>query len=245
MKKLFLTIMIGLSAIIIWSCTSSSSNETALWGNLVSYTEKGENEEILLGVKAKYGKTGEADQIIITPDRYTSITADEYFIICRRNDIEINVFNHDGSPFGNGVFDTFTSMPIGKGYLGTKYKTRTFYFPEQKHIVITKTSLTTLREVLMLLDSGEWEIRNYDGDLLWKTPKLRAEETLWIIKNNSRHYIAIEKSKGACTIYDVNGKELKTKTTAQWRTSKTKLTAQKEFVKGHNYAEYSGKIEEL
>lgn len=245
MKKLLLHIVIGLSAIIIWGCTSSSSNETALWGNLVSYTEEVNGEEVLIGVKAKYGKTGEADQIIITPDKYQRITADENFIICRMNDIEIKVFNHDGTPFGEGVFDTFTSMPIGKGYLGTKYKTRTFYFPTQKHIVITQNSLTTLKEVIMLLDSGEWEIRNYDGDLLWKTPQLRAGETLWIIKNNSRYCIAIEKSKGKCTIYDVNGKELKSITSAQWRKDQTKLTAQKEFIKGHNYAEYSGKIEEL
>lgn len=237
--------MIGLSAIIIWSCTSNSSKETALWGNLVSYTEEGAKGEILLGVKAKLGETEETDKIIITPDKYQSITADENFIICRVNDVKIKVFHHDGLPLGKGVFDTFTSMPKGEGYLGTKYKTRTFYFPMQKHTVTTKNSLTTLNEVIMLLDSGEWEIRNYDGNLLWKTPQLSAGETLWIIKNNSQYYIAIEKSKGKCTIYDVNGKELKSITSAQWQKAQTKLTSQKEFIKGHNYAEYSGKIEEL
>ena len=239
MKKLLFGLMVSLVAIIMTSC-GFKSEESTLYGNLVSFTAPGENkEDVLLGVKDKA-----ADRVIVTPAYYQSITADANVIICRVSDTKLEVYLHDGEPLGNGKFDTFTKMPQGNMYLGTNYATNTYYFPTQDYIVSTNAYLTGLKQIFLWIESGEWDIRNYDGTEVWKTPKLAENEQYWIIKDTKAptemFYIAISKKKGypACTLYDMTGKEVKKLNSSKWRMTEKKLKNTKDLGGKATYAEF-------
>ena len=239
MKNVLFGLMISLVAIIVTSC-GFKSEETSLYGNLVSFTAPGENkEDVLLGVKDKA-----SDRVIITPAYYEEITADANLIICRVSGTKLEVYRHDGEPLGKGTFDTFTKMPQGNMYLGTNYSTNTYYFPAEDYIICTESYLTGLKQLFLRIDSGEWEIRDYEGKLIWKTPKLGENKKYWVIKDikaaGETFYVAVSKSKGtpACVLYDLTGKEVKKLNASKWRFTQKKLQNSKDLDANTTYAEF-------
>lgn len=239
MKKVLLGLMVSIIAIIVTSC-GFKSEEKNLCNGLVSFTAPGENKkDVLIGVKDKI-----SDIVIVTPARYKEVSADERVIICRESETKLEVYNHQGDPIGKGVFDTFTKMPQGSIYIGTKYKTTTYYCPLQEETITTQNTLMAIRQIFLQRKSGEWEIRDYNGNLLWKTPRLTEGEKYWIIKDTKAptesYYFAITKSKGtpACILYDDEGKEVKKLNASKWRITQKKLLNLKEMNKTTTYAEF-------
>lgn len=239
MKKLLFGLMVSLVAIIVTSC-GFKSQETPLYGNLVSFTAPGENkEDVLLGVKDKA-----ADRVIVTPAYYEDIVADANLVICRVSGTKVEVYRHDGEPLGEGTYDTFTRMPQGNMYLGTNYATNTYYFPAQKTLINTETYLTGLKQIFLRVHSGEWEIRDYEGKLIWKTPKLADNEKYWLIKDTKApgetFYFAISKNKGtpACVLYDLTGKEVKKLNASKWRITQKKFLNAKDLEPNTTYVEF-------
>ncbi len=237
MKKLLLGLMMSLVAIIVTSC-GFKSEETPLYGNLVSFTAPGENkEEVLLGVKDKA-----IDKVIVTPAYYEDIIADENLIICRVNGTKIEVYRHNGTPLSQEPFDTFTRMPQGNIYLGTNYIFNTYYFPAQNVLIVTDTYVVGLKQIFLRISSGEWEVRDYDGNLLWKTPKLAENEKYWLIKDTKApmesFYFAIS-TTDKCTLYDLTGKEVKKLNAVQWRKTEKNFIKTKELDENTSYVEFA------
>ena len=102
--------MICALAFIATSC-GFKSEEQPLHGSLVTFTAPDDGSDgILLGVREKAPNPDDS-RVIVTPARYTSITADDNVIICRVSDLKVEAYKHDGDPIGNGEFETFTLMP--------------------------------------------------------------------------------------------------------------------------------------
>lgn len=88
MKKLFYGLMICALAFIATSC-GFKSEEKPLHGSLVTFTAPDDGSDgILLGVREKAPNPDDS-RVIVTPARYTSITADDNVIICRVSDLKV------------------------------------------------------------------------------------------------------------------------------------------------------------
>lgn len=245
MKKLFYGLMICALAFIATSC-GFKSEEKPLHGSLVTFTAPDDGSDgILLGVREKTPNPDDS-RVIVTPARYASITADDNVIICRVSDLKVEAYKHDGDPIGNGEFETFTRMPREEVvYMGTNYKTSTWYFPAQDETCAVKSSYQGLKLLFLRLDTGVWEVRSYDGKTLWTTPGMAEGRKYWLIKDTKapgeEFYFAVTGGKTpACTLYDCNGKELKKLNASHWRLTQKKLKAQKELDAETVYAEIDG-----
>ena len=226
MKKLFSGVLVCVCAFLATGC-GFQSEETNLTGNLVTFTAEGENkDDILIGVKEK-SADGLSDRVIVTPARYQNITADANVVICRVSDFKLEAYRaKDGDPIGRGIFDTFTKIPTGNSYIGTKYKTLTYYFPAQGidgKTVQTKVRYEGLKN-LFLQNGANWEVLDYDGNLIWQAPA-----AIWLIKDSKAvaetFYITVPEAKknGGCVLYEMTGKQLKKITANRWRIVKKQL----------------------
>ncbi len=244
MKKLLSQAMVCALVFLATSC-GFKSTETPLHGNLVTFTAIGENkDDILIGVKEK-STDGIADRVLITPAHYQEITSDGDVIICKVADMKLEVYHvSNGNPIGSGKFELFTKIPSRKAYIGTKYKTVTYYFPENGKTIVTQNRLESLKN-LFVKNGDVWEVLDYDGNLIWQAPAL-----IWLIKDSKASvetfYIAIpgEKKNSGCTIYDINGKQLKKLTASRWSRAQKNLKNIKPFGSDNeetsSYAEVDG-----
>ncbi len=239
MKNLLLGLMVSIVAIIATSC-GFRSEEKNLCNGLVSFTAPGENkEDVLIGVKDTY--TG---KVVVTPARYKEVSADEKIVICRVSETKLEVYDYEGEPIGDGVFDTFTKLPQGNMYIGTKYKTTTYYFPLYQETITTQSTIMAIHHIFLQRKSGEWEIRDYNGSLVWRAPRLSEGEKYWLIKDTKAptetYYFAITKAKGTpvCILYDESGEEVKKLNASKWRIMQKKLMNTKEMNKTTTYAEF-------
>ena len=75
---------------------------------------------------------------------------------------------------GIGKFDTFTGFKRGY-YIGTKYRTTTLYFPRYD-LLLRSEQVQQGKHALCIQVDSTWQIRSYDGSLLWESDTLPAQD---------------------------------------------------------------------
>lgn len=196
-------------SLVLFASCGYKSEVKPLKGDLATFTAKSiDGENIVTGVKNL--KTGE---IIIKPLNYLSITADDYFIVCKDDTDKFFVYNLTGEP--QGVFDTFTHF--NNYYLGTSYKKNWCYFVKSGEIIQYDEKYAGLQH-LIVHTFKSWQIRDYTGNLVWSIPV----EQFYLIKDTKATsetlYIAYQTKdkKPQNIIADTTGKTLKKLTNYKW-----------------------------
>lgn len=238
MKKAFLILMLcTIAGISVMSCNSSLSKEvkddnTHLYGNLeVFKTVNSVSKKTMLGVK-----NAESGTIIISPRECDSITADKHVIFCHNSKYSVNVYNHNGEEIGDG-FEMFSYWnQNGEYYLGTNYKTNTYYFPSTKEVVkcAPNSSLQIEGQYMFLKTPQAWEIRDKDGKFVYKAPHNSYIICMNIDINKSEVSIVIpEKVNKWKTIYvmrDLDNKEIARFSERDWMKNQTAISKKAKFI---------------
>lgn len=156
-------------AFLLLACISCrpKQQECQLNDQFICFAETGEKGEILKGVRRI------ADgQILIQPGSYLSVTADSCFIVAQKGTYSFEVWKTDGTRIGK--FDTFTGFKRGY-YIGTKYRTTTLYFPRYD-LLLRSEQVQQGKHALCIRMDSTWQIRSYDGSLLWESDTLPAQD---------------------------------------------------------------------
>lgn len=135
---------------------------------LVCFAETGEKGESLKGVKRISD-----GQIVVQPGPYLTVNADSCFIVAQKGTYSFEVWKaEDGTRVGK--FDTFTGFKRGY-YIGTKYRTTTFYFPRYD-LLLRSEQVRQGNHALCIRVDSTWQVRSYDGRLLRESDTLPAQE---------------------------------------------------------------------
>ena len=217
MKKLSFILMM-LVALISVSC-GFKSETSPLTGELETFTEQSEDgNNILVGVRNI--QTGD---ILVSPDLYTSVTADEHLIICKDVDSLTFVYTTSGTKLGR--YDMVTHWNNnGEYYLCAGYKTSCYYFPKIKEFVHAKGVYNGLKYLFLEIDEL-WQIRNYDGEFIGNMPTVctlikdeaAKEETYYFVTTSDDERSPIYR------LYTIDNKKVKTFNTRQWAKAEKKL----------------------
>lgn len=241
MKK-FNVLLVGALAMLATSC-GYKSEEKPLEGSLVTYTAEGAKDgEILLGVKDKSGKK---DKTIIPADSYASITVDDTYFICTRNDASFAVFTRAGEPTEPKTFSTFAKQDIDGNtfYAGTAGENIYYFFPGKPAVSSTLSYMTAKN--LLIQNATNWDIYTFDGTLVWSFP----DEAILIKSARSEEYVVvvpeIKKKVTTYKVYDMTGKELKKLNVYQWKKFKKQLKDQQKLGATDLYELETIKIEKL
>lgn len=241
MKK-FSVLLVGALALLVASC-GYKSEEKPLTGTLVTYTAEGTQKgEILLGVKDKSGKK---DKTIVPAAAYASITADENYITCTRNDAAYDVYTLSGTPLTPQTYTTFGKQTIDNNtfYVGTAAETIYYLFPDKPVISSNLSYLTTKN--LFIQTAATWDVYTFDGKLIWNFPINTA-----IIKSTSKeNYVVVvpvvNKKVTTYKFYTPSGKELKQLNAAKWKKFQKQLKNPQKLGETELYELETIKIEKL
>lgn len=216
MKK-FIYLLFALIAFALGGCGSKTQSEvTVLEGNpqLSTYTSLAEDgATVLTGVIQTY-----SGKVVVDAGLYMGVTADRYTITCINPDNTISVYTTEGKEIGH--FEMFTSW-AGKYYMGVYYTTRTYYFPTVDEVVTCKNVLTEIEYLILETEKG-WEVRTYDGTLLWRIP-----ETFWRIRDakfKSQFVIVVPNEQHGYQVYSPQGEVVKVLSAKKWQALKKKLS---------------------
>ena len=166
-KSLFYLLSCLLLTGCLLSC-GSHSEVSPLTATLQTYTaQDADGEWTLRGVR----ETG-TGSIVVSPDRYSRITADENFIVATKPENGMNViwvYELDGKPVD--WFDTFNHFKSDRDsvkmdyYYGTNYDQQFYYFPKTGVAIRTKESarFEPGKDYMLILDGNEWKAFTYDG----------------------------------------------------------------------------------
>lgn len=153
--------------LLVFTACQPKQQECRLNDQLVSFVEADGKGGSLKGVRRI------ADgQILVQPGPYQSVTADSCFIVARKGAYSFEVWKADGTRIGK--FDTFTGFKRGY-YIGTNYRTTTFYFPRYD-LLVRSEEIRYGTHALCMRVEGIWQIRTYDGSLLQESGTLPAQE---------------------------------------------------------------------
>lgn len=111
-------------------------------------------------------------QVLVQPGPYLAVTADSCFIVAQKGTYSFEVWKTDGTRVGR--FDTFTGFKRGY-YIGTRYRTTTLYFPRYD-LLLRSGQVRQGNHALCIRVDGIWQVRTYDGRLLWESDTLPAPE---------------------------------------------------------------------
>lgn len=148
---------------------SSAGEEKGLGYGLVCFTEHEDDGSILKGVRRISD-----NRIMVSPALYNSITADSCFIIASKGAFSHDVWKTDGTHIG--TFDTFTGFSRGY-YIGTLYRTTCYYFPKYD-LLLRSESVQQGKHGICIEVNGQWQVRAYDGKLLWEGD-VKPEQEEW------------------------------------------------------------------
>ena len=153
--------------LFVFASCQSEQQEYNLNDELICFTESNNKGEKMKGIRRI------ADgQILIQPGPYLSVTADSCFIVAQKGTYSFEVWKTDGTRIGK--FDTFTGFNRGY-YIGTRYRTTTLYFPRYD-LLIRSEQVRQGKHALCIRVDNNWQVRSYDGRLLWESSSMPAQE---------------------------------------------------------------------
>lgn len=228
-KKMMLCAIAG---IIMISCNPSNSKtvveKNILYGNLELFqTTHTETNKKLIGVKDR--NTG---KIILSARECDSITADRYVIFVHQSKYAVNVFKHNGQEIGS--FELFSYWK--EYYLGTNYKSQTYYFPKTEEAVkaAPNNSLICEGQYMILKTNNDWQIRERDGNLVYKAPLNSCIISMEVDINKSEISIVIptkvDKNKKIYIARSLDNEEIGRYTEKQWMNHHHSISKNAKFI---------------
>ena len=209
MKKIIFMLIVTL---MVASC-GNKSKEFPLINDLVVYTYE-ENDTLFQGVKYK-----NCDDVVINPDNYRSIEADSSIIKVTDANNRIWVFNHKGRLIGGISFDSFTKIKFNNEngyYIGTNYD-KTFYYFSNTKTFLAPSKVFINKNAMCFVVLDNLYFYTHEGTRLWKTSTKDITLLETTDEKNITFAVAFKTSDGKYTVYDINGKTIKTLTPRQWK----------------------------
>ena len=113
----------------------------------------------------------------------------------------ITVLDFKGKRIGD-KFDSFTIIKANDSssyYLGTNYKFKYYYFPENEYFITPKRIFQTPDEICFITQNNEVVFYTFDGKYKWQTSldgylihlQNKSENTFFIAKENSLNFDTI------------------------------------------------------
>lgn len=221
--RTFLYYALLLLVFIAVSCSKQTKTEPlAGYPALSTVTEQTKDGKSLIGVV-----NPQSDHIVIPPAEYKSVKADNYTIVCTKNDNMLEVFKTNGETIG--CFEMFTPWSAnGNYYLGVRYINKTYYFPE-KDLIVSTQNVHNEYNCMLLENTEGWAVYDYDGNFLWQAP-----QNIGIIRNSkvpTQIWLAIESNdkRPSCALYAADGSGYNVIPAAKWAKLKKTLKKVKEI----------------
>lgn len=211
-QKLCCYLLMGLTALILFSCDTNRFKTQPLTLNLATYYEKdAKGEWNLQGVKEM-----ETDRVIITPDNYVTIKADDNFISCIKVVDGVNqiwLYRFDGECIG--WFDTLNHFSDpGNYYLATNYNRSYYYFPKTETLINTTNAYSAINYLFLQTESG-WKIFSYDGDTVLSLPT-EAKIIHCLSSDAKESLYVVSEQNGNMTLLNVETKETNIYSPQDW-----------------------------
>ena len=167
-KKFRIIVLVVCVMVNITGCSHAGNvKDQDLGEDLACFIEYSESGDTLKGVRRLSD-----GQIIVTPALYLSITADSCLVVASKGDFSHEVWKTDGTRIGK--FDTFTGFKRGC-YVGTRYRITCYYFPRYDLLLCSDQVRQGKHGICIKVD-GRWQVRAYDGKLLWEGDDQPAQE---------------------------------------------------------------------
>lgn len=154
--------------LLAFTACRPKQQEYRLNDRFVCFAETGEKGECLKGVRRISD-----GQVVVQSGPYLAVTADSCFIVAQKGTYSFEVWKaDDGTRVGR--FDTFTGFKRGY-YIGTRYRTTTLYFPRYD-LLLRSEQVRQGNHALCIRVDSTWQVRGYDGSLLWESDTLPEQD---------------------------------------------------------------------
>ena len=216
MKKLCKIAIIACAAGMMTSCGSKSQEKTLENScNLLSLQMEVAGSDTLMGVRTIF------DTIQVVPmDRWDSIKAQSPQVVKAYRDGSIYAYTATGKKLGNALKNVLTittsSADSTTFYRGVAEKKSVFYFPSSETIVEGISDMYIGRTVALFQTDNSWEIRKYDGTMLWQT----KDKDVCILKRiyaDEETINIVEPNETNVWVYDIQGNVTSRLTAAEWQ----------------------------
>jgi len=173
------------------------------------------NGDTLTGVRTIF------DTIQVVPfDRWDSIKAVSPVMVKAYKSGSMYAYTAKGQQMGKGALSellTITSADSITFYRGVEADEKSvFYFPAANAVIDGVSDMYIGRTVALFQTERGWDIRNYDGSLLWQVESADMVILRRIYAEEETMQVAIL-SKNGVEIYNVNGQLLKEVSKAEWK----------------------------
>lgn len=216
MAKYYSFVVAVCSILLTTSCGSGSNNRTMenSKGLLAEVTQV-INGDTLTGVRTIF------DTIQVVPfDRWDSIKAVSPVMVKAYKSGSMYAYTAKGQQMGKGALSellTITSADSITFYRGVEADEKSvFYFPAANAVIDGVSDMYIGRTVALFQTERGWDIRNYDGSLLWQVESADMVILRRIYAEEETMQVAIL-SKNGVEIYNVNGQLLKEVSKAEWK----------------------------
>lgn len=216
MKALYKIAIIACAAGMIASCGRKSQEDVLENScNLLSLQMEVVGNDTLMGVRTIF------DTIQVVPmDRWDSIKAVSPMVVKAYRNGAVYAYTATGKKMGGALKNVLTittsSADSTTFYRGVGEQQSVFYFPSTDSFVEGISDMYIGRTIALFQTDNSWEIRKYDGTMLWQTKdkdvcilkRIYADvETINIVEPNETNVL----------VYDIQGNVTSRLTAAEWQ----------------------------
>ena len=213
------TAIISCVAVVIASCGSKSSDKTLENSKgLLAMTTQVVNGDTLYGVRTIF------DTIQVVPfAKWDSIKAISPEVVCAYRGGEMFAYTSCGQQMGKGALTELLTITTSSAdsttfYRGVEADTNlsVFYYPASGGLIEGITEMYIGRTVALFQTTNGWEVRKYDGSILWQVDDKDCCILRRIYAEEETIQIALMSKKGA-EIYNTKGELVREVPMATWK----------------------------